>query len=244
MVSLAVVRPVDLCLLAGQGAKPQIRFTRAARTQLRDAVAEVVGRAGVAPCLDHIEQPCGGERGEALQRLGDECHVRVELRGASRAPALALDPCLAQHPLDGGVMDAELEGDGAHAPVLDEVVAQNLCLELLVDCHRAPLSVPCAGAPAHRRTPPPQTDELTDRACAEVAVHGGRWLWGHRRTRFAPRNSMAGEWSTAPQRYGTVMRHFLSTCAFAAPVAIAALALGVTVPAASRLLISAPGPAQ
>ena len=34
-------------LLAGQGAKTQIRFTRAARTQLRDAVAEVVGCAGV-----------------------------------------------------------------------------------------------------------------------------------------------------------------------------------------------------
>ena len=56
---------------------------------------------------------------------------------------------------------------------------------------------------------------------------------------------MAGEWSTAPQRYGTLMRHyFLSTCAFAALVAIARLALGVTVPAASRLLISAPRPAQ
>ena len=109
-----------------------------------------------------------------LQRLGDECHVRVELRGASWAPALALNACLTQHPIDGGVMDAELLGDGAHAPVLDEVQAQNLCLDLLVDRHRAPLSVPCAGAgaPAHRQTPPPQTDELTDRACNVVAYLG------------------------------------------------------------------------
>ena len=48
----------------------------------------------------------------------------------------------------------------------------------------------------------------------------------------------------SPRPSATLMRHFLSTCAFAAPVAIAALALGVTVPAASRLLIVPPGPAQ
>ena len=72
MVSLAVVRPVNLSLLAGQGAKPQIRFARAAGPQLRDAVAEVVGRARATPRLDHVEQPCGGQGGEALQRLGDE----------------------------------------------------------------------------------------------------------------------------------------------------------------------------
>ena len=119
---LSEVRPVDLALLTRKGAKPQIRFTGPARAQLRDAVAEVVGAAGVAPCLDHVEQPRGGEGGESLQRLGDEPHVGVELRGSARAPALAFDPCLAQDPLDGGVVDAELRGDGAHPPVLDEVV--------------------------------------------------------------------------------------------------------------------------
>ena len=40
---LAEVRPVDLALLARKGSKPQICFTGAARAQLRDAVAEVVG---------------------------------------------------------------------------------------------------------------------------------------------------------------------------------------------------------
>ena len=39
---------------------------------------------------------------------------------------------------------------------------------------------------------------------------------------------------------GTVMRHFLRTRVFAAPAAVAALALGVTVPAASRVLIRSP----
>ena len=137
MVSLAVVGPVDLGLLTGQGAKAKIRLARATRTELCDAVAEVVGGAGIAPRLDHVEQPRGGQRGEALQRLGDERHIRVELRGAARSLALALHPCLAQYPLDGGVMDAELAGDGAHAPVLDEVPAQDLRPELVGDCHGA-----------------------------------------------------------------------------------------------------------
>ena len=137
MVSLAVVRPVDLALLTWQGAKAKIRLTRATRSELRDAVAEVVGSAGVAPRLDHVEQPRGGQGGEALKRFGDELHIRVKLRGASRTLALALDPCLAQHPLDGGVMNAELAGDGAYAPVLDEVPAQNLRSELVGDCHGA-----------------------------------------------------------------------------------------------------------
>ena len=173
MVSLAVVRPVDLALLARQGSKPQIRFTRAAGPQLRDAVAEVVGSARVAARLDHVEQPCGGQGGEALQRLGDECHVGVELRGATRALALALHPCLAQHPLDGGVMDPELGGDGPYPPVLDEVVAQDLRLEFVVERHRARRSVPSAtpSASSYRRATPLPTDELADRARAEVAVH-------------------------------------------------------------------------
>ena len=76
--------------------------------------------------------------------------VGVELRGATRALAralaLALHPCLAQHPLDGGVVDAELRGDGAHAPVFDKVVAQDLRLEFVVDRHRARRSAPDASA--------------------------------------------------------------------------------------------------
>ena len=55
---------------------------------------------------------------------------------------------------------------------------------------------------------------------------------------------MTGEFSTARGASGTVMRHFLRTCVFAAPVPVAALALGMTVPAASRVLISASRRAQ
>ena len=48
---------------------------------------------------------------------------------------------------------------------------------------------------------------------------------------------MTGECTTTRGRSGTVMRHFLRARAFAAPAPVAALALGVTVPAASRSLI-------
>ena len=61
---------------------------------------------------------------------------------------------------------------GAHPPVLDAEVAQDLRPELVVDPHRARRSAP--GAPAstssHRRAPPLPTDELADRTRTEVAV--------------------------------------------------------------------------
>ena len=199
-----------------------------------------------APRLDHVEQPCGGQGGEALQRLGDECHVGVELRGATRALALALHPCLAQHPLDGGVVDAELGGDGPYPLVLDEVVAQDLRLELVVDRHRARRSVPGAtpSASSYRRATPLPTDELADRARAEVAVHRDGRFGRHRRIGLAHRNSMRGEFSIARGASGTVMRHFVRARAFAAPAPVAPLALGMTVPAAPRVLIPASRPAQ
>ena len=67
---------------------------------------------------------------------------------------------------------------------------------------------------------------------------------GHRRARLAPENSLADEWSTASRRCGTLRRHFLWTDPVAAPVAVAALALGMTVPTASRVLIPASRRAQ
>ena len=136
-----------------------------------------------------------------------------------------------------------------YPPVLDEVVAQDLRLELVVDRHGARRSVPSAttSASSYRRAAPPQTHELAERACAEVAVprgsaarcassHGGR-LGGHGRTRLAHRNSMKGECTTARGGSGTVMRHYFPARTFPAPAPVAPLTLGMTVPAASRVLI-------
>ena len=153
-------------------------------------------------------------------------------------------------------MDPELGGDGPYPPVLDEVVAQDLRLELVVERHRARRSVPGAtpSASSYRRATPLPTDELADRARTEVAVHlgsaarcasslGGRF-GRHRRIGLAHRNSMTGEFSIARGASGTVMRHFVRARAFAAPAPVAPLALGMTVPAAPRVLIPASRPAQ
>ena len=63
-------------------------------------------------------------------RYGSSLEGRRERRRSRSTPGLA------QHPLDGGVMHAELPGDGPHPPVLDEVVAQDLRLDIIVDRHR------------------------------------------------------------------------------------------------------------
>ena len=153
-------------------------------------------------------------------------------------------------------MDPELGGDGPCPPVLDEVVAQDLRLEFVVDRHRARRSVPGAtpSASSYRRATPLPTDELADRARAEVAVHRGSAarcassldgrFGRHRRIGLAHRNSMRGEFSIARGASGTVMRHFVRARAFAAPAPVAPLALGMTVPAAPRVLIPASRPAQ
>ena len=159
--------------------------------------------------LCHVEQRCGGQGGESLQRLVDERQIGVELGGTSSALTVAVHSRLAQYPLDGVVVDTELGGDGAHSPVLDEVVAQDLRHEFVADRHRAVRSAPCGGSksPANRRAPPVDTHEFADRACTEVAPSHGGWVGGHRRARLAPENSLAHEWSTASGRCGTLMLH-------------------------------------
>ena len=59
----------------------------------------------------------------------------------------------------------------------------------------------------------------------------------HGRTRLAHRNSMTGECSTARGGSGTVIRHYFPARTFPAPAPVAPLTLGMTVPAASRVLI-------
>lgn len=77
---------------------------------------------------------------------------------------------------------------GAHPPVLDKEVAQDLRPELVVDPYRARRSV--SGAPAstssHRRAPP-TTNELADRTRTEVAVLRSGRFGGHRRDHLAHR---------------------------------------------------------
>ena len=94
-------------------------------------------------------------------------------------------------------------------------------------------------ASSHRRASPFHTDELADWAHTEVAVHRYSRFGRHRRTRLVHRNAMMGECTTARGESGTMMRHILPARGLAASLAVAALALGMTMPAASGLLVPA-----
>ena len=79
-LQVAEMRPIDLRLLAGQAAQPQIGLRRAARPMLGDEMAEVIGAAAIAALARHREQAAGGQRRELLQRLADQRQVGVDLR--------------------------------------------------------------------------------------------------------------------------------------------------------------------
>ncbi len=135
-LQMTEVRPVDLGLLAGQRAQPQVGLGGTARPQQRHAVAEVAGTAGVAARLHHAEQARRGQRREARQRLDDERRVRID----HRAACVAVGPRhagLRQHAAHRAVMQAQLPRDRVHAPALDVEVAQDLRLAFRRNRHRA-----------------------------------------------------------------------------------------------------------
>jgi hypothetical protein len=123
------VRPIDLRLLAGQGAQTQIGFGLWPGAVARSDVAKVIGAAGITTFAHHGVEAGGGEPWELLQCLQDEGQVRIDA-GRSAGCANARQPGLGQNPGDRIGMHAQLPGDGAYAPPLDMVVAQDLRLEL------------------------------------------------------------------------------------------------------------------
>src|SRR3972149_501 len=102
-------------------------------------VAEVVGAAGVAAFLDHVEDTTGGKGREFLQGLADEGEVGVDARGAQRQ-ADAWQAGLTQNSFDAAMMQVQLPGNGADGPFLDVVVAQDLGFDFSAQGHGAVLS--------------------------------------------------------------------------------------------------------
>src|SRR5712692_8617554 len=100
---MAEVSPVDLRLLAGERAQPQIGLGLAARSQTRDEMAEVVGAATIAALMRHDVEPAGGERRESLQDLSDEGQIGIDPRGTHR-PAQGRPAGLHQYSGDGAVV--------------------------------------------------------------------------------------------------------------------------------------------
>jgi hypothetical protein len=94
-----------------------------------DDVAEVVGPSLVATLAGHGVQPAGGEGGELGQGLDHEGQIRVDQAAAQRGWG-AHDAGLLEHPFDGVAVQVQLAGDGAHAPALSLVQAQDLRAQL------------------------------------------------------------------------------------------------------------------
>jgi hypothetical protein len=126
---VAEVTPVHLRLLARECAQAQIRLCSWARAVRGHDVAEVVGAARVAPAAHHGVQPAGGECGELRQGIEHEGQVGLDLAGAQRGWG-AHNAGLLEHPFDGVAVQVQLAGDGAHAPALSLVQAQDLRAQL------------------------------------------------------------------------------------------------------------------
>ena len=108
-------------------------------------MAEVFGTAAIAALVHHHEQPRGGERRELGQRLEEEGTVRIDPAGPQRR-GLGGQPRLREHALHGAAVHVQLSGDGAHAPVLGFVQAQDLRAQFRGYGHGAPPTRPLTGA--------------------------------------------------------------------------------------------------
>ena len=133
---MAEVPPVHLALLAYKAAQAQIGLGGPARTMPGDDMPEVIGTAPVAAFTHHGVEAAGGERGKLLQSLEDERQVGLDLRAASRRIGSG-QTGLGQHPRHRAMVHVQLTGDGADAPFLDVIIAQNLRLKLKRDGHGA-----------------------------------------------------------------------------------------------------------
>ena len=129
---MAELSPVNLHLLRRQRSQAQVRLGFGPRPVLSDEVAEVIHPAAVTALAHHRVQARGGEGGKLLQGLDDEGQVALHARGP-------LQQCrtgharLGQYARHRRVMEPELTGDGAHAPLLGVEVAQDLCFLFSAD---------------------------------------------------------------------------------------------------------------
>jgi len=140
-LDMAKVSPVDLALLARQRTQPQVRLGCGSWPIQADQMPEVIRAALVSALARHGMQPAGREVGEFGQGLPDERQIRVDHRGAQLRP-MPRQSSLRQHATHGRMMQVELARDGAAAPFLDVIQAQDPGLQFSGDGHEhAPWSV-------------------------------------------------------------------------------------------------------
>jgi len=106
---------------------------------------EVAGTPGKAAFHHHRIQAGSGESGILRQGLQNERCIGICYRRTAGALGLGhAGP--GQDAIDGGMVNTQLVGNGVHAPVLHEVVAQNLCLAVFIHCRCCLLQLGAATA--------------------------------------------------------------------------------------------------
>ncbi|MBT1159491.1 hypothetical protein J1C56_28405 [Aminobacter anthyllidis] len=136
-LQMSEMTPVGLGLLARKRAQAQISLGLGARPVAGDHVTEVTAVTAVTPLNDHAVKTGSRQAGKGLQGLKDEREIGVDLAG-SGLRAMGHQPGSGKHSMNGVVVDAELPGNGASAPLLDMVIAQDLGLQLRRYGHRYP----------------------------------------------------------------------------------------------------------
>ena len=85
----------------------------------------MIGAPGVTACAHHVVEPRGRKARKLRERLVEEGQIGVDRRGALHG-AVPGQAGLGEHARDGVAVQPELHGDGADAPALGVVVAQDL----------------------------------------------------------------------------------------------------------------------
>jgi len=128
------VGPVDLRLLPGDEVEVREGLFGLWRPNFADHLAEPARTALISALFEHVEETGRSQRGMTGQGVLDEGeegirHLRFV---ACFGPPFGLSvACVdAEDAAHDVVMDAELRGDGAHRPMVDEVGALNLGFDL------------------------------------------------------------------------------------------------------------------
>ena len=121
--------PIDLHLFARQGAQTQVGFALGTRSVAGNQVPEVIRTSGIAPGLDHVVQARGAQARKLRQGLENERQVGIDRRGTADRPQCG-QARLREYAGDTVAMYVQLAGDGADAPALRVVMAQDLRFNL------------------------------------------------------------------------------------------------------------------
>jgi hypothetical protein len=130
------VRPVDLCLLAGQALDAQEDLALRHGSRGTHVSPQRLDAAGVSALAEHVEDARRDELRIATECLVDERYVRLEhARIGTRRAGLRSEA--SEHAHDGVEVHAELLRDGAAFPVLGVIQPPDLGGDGGSDRHRA-----------------------------------------------------------------------------------------------------------